>query len=77
MSERDGWSHLYLFDGATGRVKQQITSGNWAVHHVDRVDEAARQIYFTANGRERGDPYLLHYYRVNFDGSGLTRLHAR
>ncbi len=73
MSERDGWSHLYLFDGQTGRVKQQVTSGNWAVHHVDRVDEPARQVYFTANGREPGDPYLLHYYRINFDGTGLTR----
>jgi dipeptidyl aminopeptidase/acylaminoacyl peptidase len=73
MSERDGWSHLYLFDGTNGRLKNQITTGAWAVHHVDRVDEAARQIYFTGNGLERGDPYLLHYYRINFDGTGLTR----
>ena len=29
MSERDGWSHLYLYDGATGRVKNQITKGDW------------------------------------------------
>jgi hypothetical protein len=25
MSERDGWAHLYLYDGATGEVKNQIT----------------------------------------------------
>src|SRR5262245_57358712 len=25
MSERDGWNHLYLYDGATGTVKNQIT----------------------------------------------------
>jgi hypothetical protein len=25
MSERDGWNHLYLFDGKTGAVKKQIT----------------------------------------------------
>ena len=25
MSERDGWNHLYLFDAATGQVKNQIT----------------------------------------------------
>ena len=30
MSERDGWNHLYLIDGATGRVKNQITKGEWA-----------------------------------------------
>jgi dipeptidyl aminopeptidase/acylaminoacyl peptidase len=74
MSERDGWSHLYLFDGVTGQLKNQITKGNWAVHTVDRVDEANRQIYFYANGMDAGkDPYLLQYFRVNFDGTGLTR----
>jgi hypothetical protein len=25
MSERDGWNHLYLYDGVTGAVKNQIT----------------------------------------------------
>ena len=25
MSERDGWNNLYLYDGATGAVKSQIT----------------------------------------------------
>ena len=75
MSERDGWSHLYLYDGATGRVKNQITKGNWAVHYVDRVDEEARQIWFTANGMDAAkDPYFLHAFRINFDGTGLTRL---
>jgi dipeptidyl aminopeptidase/acylaminoacyl peptidase len=74
MSERDGWSHLYLYDGATGRVKNQITKGNWAVHFVERVDEEKRQIWFTANGMDAGkDPYFLHHFRINFDGTGLTR----
>ena len=73
MSERDGWSHLYLIDGATGRVENQITKGNWVVHNVQHVDEAKRQIWFTANGMDsKEDPYFLHYYRINFDGSGLT-----
>jgi dipeptidyl aminopeptidase/acylaminoacyl peptidase len=74
MSERDGWAHLYLYDGVTGQVKNQITKGNWPVHSVERVDEAARQIWFTASGMDAGkDPYFLHYFRVNFDGTGLTR----
>ena len=73
MSERDGWSHLYLYDGVTGTVKNQITSGAWAVHHVDRVDEANRQIWFTANGMHADqDPYFFHSYRINFDGTGLV-----
>ncbi len=75
MSERDGWNHLYLYDGATGRVKNQITKGNWVVRSVENVDEAARQIWFAASGMYPGkDPYFLHYYRINFDGTGLTAL---
>ncbi|MCX6344573.1 MAG: prolyl oligopeptidase family serine peptidase [Armatimonadetes bacterium] len=74
-SERDGWCHLYLFDTNTCTLKNQITKGEWVVRGVESVDEAARQIVFTACGREPGqDPYLLHYYRVNFDGTGLTCL---
>ncbi|HMX29060.1 MAG TPA: DPP IV N-terminal domain-containing protein, partial [Blastocatellia bacterium] len=73
MSERDGWNHLYLFDGATGAVKNQITKGNWIVRNVDKVDEEKRQIWFEASGMTPGkDPYLIHYYRINFDGTGLT-----
>ena len=40
MSERDGWAHLYLFDGATGAIKNQITKGDWVVRGVQHVDEA-------------------------------------
>jgi dipeptidyl aminopeptidase/acylaminoacyl peptidase len=75
MSERDGWSHLYLIDGGSGRVEKQITKGNWAVHNVQHVDEGKRQILFTANGMDpKEDPYFQHYYRINFDGTGLTPL---
>ena len=73
MSERDGWNHLYLFDGATGAVKQQITRGDWPVRHVVKVDEDRRQLWFSAGGMTAGkDPYFQHYYRINFDGTGLT-----
>jgi dienelactone hydrolase len=75
MSERDGWGHLYLYDGASGTVKNQITQGDWVVRGVDKVDEKARQIWFRASGMYPGqDPYLIHYYRINFDGTGLTPL---
>jgi Tol biopolymer transport system component len=73
MSERDGWNHLYLYDGATGRVKHQITRGEWPVRSVVKVDEDARQIWFSASGMYPGkDPYFVHYYRIDFDGTGLT-----
>jgi dipeptidyl aminopeptidase/acylaminoacyl peptidase len=75
MSERDGWCHLYLYDARTGRVKSQVTKGEWVVRGVDRVDERARQVWFRAGGIRPGqDPYFIHYARVNFDGTGLTLL---
>ena len=75
FSERDNWGHLYLFDLSTGKLKNQITRGDWAVGQVLRVDDAKRQIWFTANGREAGeDPYYYHLYRVDFDGGHLMAL---
>jgi dipeptidyl aminopeptidase/acylaminoacyl peptidase len=78
MSERDGWNHLYLYDGVTGKVKNQITRGNWVVRLSAepgslKVDAEKRQIYFQASGMYPGkDPYFIHYYRINFDGTDLT-----
>jgi dipeptidyl aminopeptidase/acylaminoacyl peptidase len=75
MSERDGWNHLYLYDGVTGAVKNQITKGSWVVRAVQHVDPAARRVWFSAGGMSPGkDPYFASYYRINFDGSGLVRL---
>jgi len=75
MSERSGWNHLYLIDSATGKVKNPITTGEWVVRGVEKVDEAKRQVWFRACGNLPGqDPYHIHYGRINFDGTGLTWL---
>ena len=75
MSERDGWNHLYLYDGATGRVTRQITKGAWVVRGVDKVDKISHQIWFRASGMDADkDPYFVHAYRINIDGTGLTRI---
>lgn len=74
-SERDGWNQLYLIDGKTGQVKNQITKGNWVVRDVVKVDDNKRQIWFAASGMNPGeDPYFRHYYRIDFDGRNLTPL---
>ncbi|EJF09467.1 DPP IV N-terminal domain-containing protein [Pontibacter sp. BAB1700] len=73
-SERDGWGHFYLYDGK-GNLKNRITSGSFHAEDLVGIDEKNRVLYFTANGRENGeDPYLMHLYRINFDGSGMTLL---
>lgn len=74
-SERYNYNHLYLYDRATGKPLNQITKGEWYVRGVQHVDEANEVIYFSANGMKKGeDPYLIHYYRINFDGSNLVEL---
>jgi dipeptidyl aminopeptidase/acylaminoacyl peptidase len=79
-SERDGWAHLYLYDGQ-GNLKNQITQGAWHVEGIISVDETKRVVYFSANGREsvnggKEDPYYMHLYKINLDGSGLQLLNA-
>ncbi|MBR1681906.1 MAG: prolyl oligopeptidase family serine peptidase [Bacteroidaceae bacterium] len=63
---------------------RQLTNGSWCVRRVLHVDEEKGFIIFTANGRHSAqgdasknkdeDPYHIHYYRVNLDGTGLTDL---
>lgn len=74
-SERDGWNHLYLFDGKTGILKKQITKGNWVMRKVIHVDEKRRKIIFEASGMKKDeDPYLIRYYTIGMDGKGLKEL---
>lgn len=74
-SERDDWGHLYLYDASTGKLKQQITKGEFVVTRLLKVDEKNRLLYFLANGREKGrDPYFSHFYRVDFGGKTLQLL---
>ncbi|MCA9167450.1 MAG: prolyl oligopeptidase family serine peptidase, partial [Planctomycetales bacterium] len=77
MSERAGWNHLYRFDLRSGQLLNPITTGEWVVRRVLRVDEEQRQIWFMASGvYPEQDPYYLHLGRVGFDGQQLTFLTA-
>lgn len=73
-SERDGWAHFYLYD-KNGKLKNQITSGAWHCENIINIDEKKRVLYFTANAKEKNEnPYYLHLYKINFDGTGLKLL---
>ena len=73
-SERDGYAHFYLYD-ENGKLKNQITSGTYHVENILAIDDAKRILYFSANGKEAGeDPYYLHAYKINFDGTGIKLL---
>ncbi len=75
FSERDNWGHLYLYDVGTGKLKNRITTGEWVVTQLLKVDEKNRLLYFLGAGRENGrNPYFTHLYRIGFDGRDLTLL---
>lgn len=68
-SQRSNWGHLYLYDLATGKLKRQVTEGEWNVAEVVRLDPESRTVWFTGVNREAGHhPYHQHLYRVNLDG---------
>jgi len=74
FSQRTGWGHLYLYDGASGELENAITSGDWLVRDIVKVDDANRRVLFTAAGQEPGSPYERHLYRVDLDGGNLVLL---
>jgi dipeptidyl aminopeptidase/acylaminoacyl peptidase len=68
-SQRDNWSQLYLYDLTTGKLKNQITTGEGPVSDFVSIDEKARTITYMAQGRVPGqDPYLAHAFRTSLDG---------
>ncbi len=73
-SEADGWGHFYLYDEA-GKLKNQITTGAYHCEDIVGIDEKKRVLYFSANGKETNeDPYYLHLYSINFNGTGIKLL---
>ena len=75
FSQKSDWGHVYLHDLATGKLKRQLTAGNWNVTKLGHVDAAGRTLWFEGVGREPGrDPYLVHYYRVGMDGGEVQLL---
>ncbi|WP_435413961.1 prolyl oligopeptidase family serine peptidase [Polaribacter aestuariivivens] len=73
-AERDGWAHFYLYD-ADGNLKNQVTEGDYHVDGFEGLDERSRTLYFTANGvNKEQDPYYLHSYKINLNGSGMKTL---
>lgn len=69
-SERDGWRHLYLF-AADGTLKRQVTSGEWEVRDVLRVDSSTGTIDFTGT---RDGPVAINLYRTSVEGGAIQRL---
>jgi len=75
FSEREGWGQMYLYDGKTGKLKNEITRGEGNVTQVLLVNAANRTLFFQGVGKEKDrDPYFRSYYSVHFDGSDMKLL---
>lgn len=75
-AERDGWAHFYLYD-SDGKLKNQVTEGDYHVDGFEGLDEKSRTLYFTANGVNKDqDPYFLHTHKINLNGSGMQTLNS-
>jgi dipeptidyl-peptidase 4 len=70
FSERTGFKHLYRV-GADGTVMNPVTAGRWDVRTIYGINQDAGVVYFAATERS---PIGLDIYRINLDGTGLTRL---
>jgi dipeptidyl aminopeptidase/acylaminoacyl peptidase len=59
----------------SGKLKNQITKGDFVVTQLLKVDEKNKKLYFLANGKEKGrDPYYSHFYSIDFSGKNLQLL---
>jgi dipeptidyl-peptidase-4 len=70
LSDRSGWRHIYHY-GADGKLIKQITSGDWDVRSLDKVDEGKGTIYFS--GTEHS--FIANSeYVIKVDGTGMGRI---
>ena len=69
-SEKDGFNHIYLYD-KTGKLKNQVTKGNWEVTAYYGFDEKNKTIYYQSveNGSTIRD-----VYKIGLDGKNKVKL---
>ncbi|MFN3753166.1 S9 family peptidase [Flavobacterium sp.] len=69
-SEKDGYNHIYLYD-KTGKLKNQVTKGNWEVTAYYGFDEKTKSVFYQSveNGSIGRD-----VYRIGLDGKNKVKL---
>ena len=75
-SQKTGWGMMYVY-GFDGGEKYPLTTGQWNVNSVVKIDSTTQQVWISGQGREPGEQlYQTHLYRVNGNGTGLMLLDA-
>ncbi len=69
-SEKDGYNHIYLY-GMDGKLKRQLTTGNYDVTSFYGVDEDRGMVYYQA---AEDSPLERHIYSVDLKGKGKKKI---
>jgi len=69
QSEATGYSHLYVFNIATGD-KKQLTSGKWEVQRV-QLSKDKTTFYISGN---KEHPGITHFYKIGVNGGELVQI---
>ncbi len=72
-SEKDGYNHIYLYD-KTGKLKNQVTKGNWEVTAYYGFDEKTNNVFYQSveNGSINRD-----VYSIGLDGKNKIHLSSK
>lgn len=69
----DGHNHIYLYhydehdpEGTSAKLEKQLTSGDFDVAGISRVDHAGKMVYYTSN---EGNALEAQVWQVSFDGA--------
>ena len=61
-SDKDGWENLYYHD-STGKLINQVTTGNIWGTSIVKIDEKAKTIYFRARKKTRHDSTFIRWVK--------------
>lgn len=70
FSERDGYTHLYLYNTA-GKLLKQLTKGNFIITDLVGIDDKEENFYVMST---KDSPLERHLYKYNFKSGKQTKL---
>jgi dipeptidyl-peptidase-4 len=70
MSQRDGYTHLYLYD-ISGKLLKQLTKGNWVVTELLGFDENCSKVFYVST---QESPLERHVYSLDIKSCSITKL---
>jgi dipeptidyl-peptidase-4 len=69
-SEKDGFNHIYWYD-KTGKLKSQITKGNWEVTAYYGLDEKTKTVFYQST---ENSSTVRDVYKISLDGKKKVKL---